>query len=187
MWLVCHYQAMGGPEQSRCNFGNSWLGLSSIGYCQLKMLFSKGGSHGGSWILGTGRPGEDCARPTTHCEFVKISFTKFCFWKDCIQLNENMHPLNLFSAHDGQEQGGWTSEDAVWFHRLCVLVCVQGKSIQLSSWNQFCFCAIHICVWAENGASVYNSLSWKFSMSLLKCSDRERWIGSYRWACDCLQ
>jgi len=29
LWLVCHYQAMGGPKQSMCNFGYSWSGLSS--------------------------------------------------------------------------------------------------------------------------------------------------------------
>lgn len=44
--LVCHYQAMGGPEQSMCNCGYSWSGLSSP--CELMVLFSEGGSHGGS-------------------------------------------------------------------------------------------------------------------------------------------
>lgn len=35
-------------------------------------------------------------------------------------------PASL-SAHDGQKLCRAAAQDAVWFHRLCVLVCVQGK------------------------------------------------------------
>lgn len=33
----------------------------------------------------------------------------------------------LLSAHDGQKLCGTATQDAVRFHRLCVLICIQGN------------------------------------------------------------
>lgn len=47
-------------------------------------------------------------------------------------------------AHDGQKQGGRAAQAAVWFHRLCMRLRVQGdKAICLFFWVRITFFTIH--------------------------------------------
>lgn len=97
----------------------------------MSICSSPGGSDGRCRILGTRRPGEKCFGPTTNCKGLNpscaiSSFHLIYFWFLRIVFHLKLSHLPL-SAHDGQKLCRTATQNAVRFHRLCVLLCVQGK------------------------------------------------------------
>lgn len=155
----------------------------------LNTLFYEGCPHGGSWILGAGRPGEDCARPTTHCKFVEISFAfrKVVFsWLHCDNKSSvwmRIRILWIFSQPmmDRNKADELPKMQCGFIDFVCSFV------YKVNTPNCQSILFLYNPDIRVNGAPVHNDLSWHVGTTLVKCSEREWWIGSYWRACECLQ